>query len=135
MTIKGLSIDNLNINKQCDEAFEIEYVDGKGKNTGVFISVVGSHSDKVRKFSIDESNRRRREAFKNSKRKNNDDFTPIEEDIDYVIRDAACRIVGWRGINDAFSPELAVTLCEINPLIRSQVVDASNDMANFTKGK
>ena len=133
---KELSLDSLNLNKQCADAFEIEYIDAQGKHTGVFLSVVGAHSDIVRKFSVDETNRRRREEMKKSRRKSSaDDFTPIEDDIDYIIRDAASRIVGWKGINQPYTPGDAITLCTINTLIRGQVVEASNDMANFTRSK
>lgn len=132
---KGISLDSLNVQKQCDQSYEFEYLDEDGKGTGVFLSVVGVHSEKVRSFSAKEANRARAENLRRSKRKKDDDFTPIEDDIDFIIRDAAARLVGWRGISDAFTPEAALQLCTINPMIRQQVVSESNNVSNFTKGK
>lgn len=131
---KTVSLEDLNLSKQCEDAFEFEYVDPAGNKTGIYISVIGSNAEKVRKFSIAEANKVRKEAALKGKRKDNE-FTPIEDDIEYFIRDAANRIVAWRGIDQECNAENAEYLCRVNSEIRRQVVEASNELSNFTKSK
>lgn len=131
---KTVSLEDLNLSKQCEDAFEFEYVDPAGNKTGIYISVIGSNAEKVRKFSIAEANKVRKESALKSKRKDNE-FTPIEDDIEYFIRDAANRIVAWRGIDQECNAENAEYLCRVNSEIRRQVVEASNELSNFTRSK
>lgn len=134
-TAAAVSLDDLDITKKCDDVFEFEYIDPNGNNTGIFISVIGKHSKKVQQFANDEINKARKQRALDAKRGKTEDFSPVEDDIDFIIRDAANRIVGWRGIDNPCSPENTEFLCRINPEIRRQVVEASNELANFTKSK
>lgn len=131
---KTVSLEDLNLSKQCEDAFEFEYIDPAGNKTGIYISVIGSNAEKVRKFSIAEANKVRKESALKSKRKDNE-FTPIEDDIEYFVRDAANRIVAWRGIDQECNAENAEYLCRVNSEIRRQVVEASNELSNFTRSK
>lgn len=131
---KTVSLEDLNLSKQCEDAFEFEYIDPAGNKTGIYISVIGSNAEKVRQFSIAEANKVRKESALKSKRKDNE-FTPIEDDIEYFIRDAANRIVAWRGIDQECNAENAEYLCRVNSEIRRQVVEASNELSNFTRSK
>lgn len=131
---KTVSLEDLNLSKQCEDAFEFEYIDPAGNKTGIYISVIGSNAEKVRQFSIAEANKVRKESALKSKRKDNE-FTPIEDDIEYFIRDAANRIVAWRGINQECNTENAEYLCRVNSEIRRQVFEASNELSNFTRSK
>lgn len=131
---KTVSLEDLNLSKQCEDAFEFEYIDPAGSKTGIYISVIGSNAEKVRQFSIAEANKVRKEAALKGKRKDNE-FTPIEDDIEYFIRDAANRIVAWRGIDQECNAENAEYLCRVNSEIRRQVVEASNELSNFTRSK
>lgn len=131
---KTVSLEDLNLSKQCEDAYEFEYIDPAGNKTGIYISVIGSNAEKVRKFSIAEANKVRKEAALKGKRKDNE-FTPIEDDIEYFIRDAANRIVAWRGIGQECTTEAAEYLCRVNSEIRRQAVEASNELSNFTRSK
>ena len=82
---KTVSLEDLNLSKQCENAYEFQYIDPAGNKTGIYISVVGSNAEKVRQFSINEANKVRRDAALKSKRKDNE-FVPIEEDIEYFLR-------------------------------------------------
>lgn len=135
MTKQTISLESLDLTKQCEEAFEFEYIAPQGEKTGVFISVIGRHSEKVQKFGRSEANRVRRQMALEQKRGKGDGFVPVEDDEDLIIRDAAVRINGWRGIDQSCTPENAELLCRINPEIRRQVVEASNELANFTRSK
>lgn len=130
----AVSFDDLNLNKKCEESVEVEYVMADGTKTGVFLSVIGKHAEKIQRFSMKRLDTLRAFA-ENSKKQGKSAVMSSEEDMDYIIKDAALRIVGWRGINQEFSPEMAEQLCRINSEIRQLVVDTSNDLANFTKSK
>ena len=132
---KAVSLENLDLTKQCEDEYEFEYVDPAGNRTGVFISVVGGQSERVRKFNAQEVNRMRRQEMLAKKKGKKEDFTPIEDDLEYLVCDAAIRITKWRGIDQECTPENSKKLCRINAVIRQQVIEHSNDLANFTKSK
>lgn len=133
----ALSLSQLNLEAQSETPFEFEVIDeNSGKGTGVFISVLGSHSKTVQSYVTKTLNgKRRAEALKAAKGSKKDiDFTPVEDDIDFSIELAAIRVVAWRGIEEPFSYDNALLLCRTNPIIKQQIIDASDDVKNFTKG-
>jgi len=128
------SIADLNLSRQCEAAYEFEYLDANARPTGVFLSVLGSQSPTVLNYvrrSVQD--RRNREALLTKRGK---DVPPVsvEEDEEFGNEAAAVRLVGWRGITEPYSPELALQLVANNAELRGQVFKASNDLANFTKG-
>jgi hypothetical protein len=133
----AISLSQLNIEAQSETPFEFEITDeASGKGTGVFLSVLGAHSKTVSSFVTKTLNAKRRaEALQAAKGKRKDiDFTPVEDDIDFSVELAAIRITAWRGIEETFTPENAQLLCRTNPIIKQQVIEASEDIKNFTKG-
>lgn len=137
MTKPALSLADLNARAASEKAFEFEFIiDGEGTN--VFISVLGQHCESIAAQLNAEINARRRKqavaAVRNAKsRAEAVEFDPIEDDIAFGQRLAAIRIVGWRGIAEDFTPERALILCQSNPVLAEQVLEASNDLANFMK--
>ncbi|MDP3855337.1 hypothetical protein [Phenylobacterium sp.] len=135
--IANLSLADLDARKASEGAFEFEYLQPDGETSGVFFSVLGGQS----KIVQDEANRlinerRRKEAVQAAQAKtsrNTETYTSVENDVEFGQRLAAVRVVGWRGIKETFSPELALALCRSNQDIASQVLERSNDMANFMK--
>ncbi|MEO7031121.1 MAG: hypothetical protein ABI351_11970 [Herbaspirillum sp.] len=129
----SVSIDSLNLSAKCESAFEFEYVDTDGKDTGIFITVLGSQAPTVQEWIRKSLNRRRAQEAIQAKRGKEVERT-VEDDEEFGNEAAAVRIVGWRGITQEFSHELAVRLVTNNSEIRAQVFKASNDLSNFTKG-
>lgn len=135
---KSLSLADLNARAASEKAYEFEYTIG-GEGTGVHIAVLGQHCEKVASAINAEVNDRRRKevaaAARRAKARQGEavEFEPIEDDIAFGQRLAALRIVGWRGIAEDFTPERALLLCQSNPELAGQVLDASNDLANFMK--
>ena len=133
----SFSLDDLNYIKKSEESYEFEYLTPGGDGTGVFISVLGGQSEVVtREVAVLLNDRRRKEAMRAMKARSNKkqvEFDPIEEDIEFGQRMAAIRIVGWRGITDPFTPENAMRLCSTNREVAAQVIEYSDNMANFTK--
>lgn len=138
MTAKALSFADLNVRKASETPFEFEYLDPDGAGTGFFLSVIGTHSDTILKASQEaEDARRKKEAFRAMKaaksRPDQVDVGSVVDDVEAGVKLIAKRIVGWRGIDVDYSPEKALELCQVNPLVCAQVMEASNTEGHFTK--
>lgn len=129
-----LSLKDLNLAEKCGQGFEFEYVDGNGNGTGFLITVLGSDAPKVQEWVRKRMNQRRSHEAMQAKRGKEVERT-VEDDIDFGNEAAAIRITGWRGIEESYSPDLALQVVTFNSLVREQVLKASNDLTNFTKGK
>lgn len=129
------SLNDLSATKASDEAFEFELEDSNGVGRGIFLKVLGSQSEKVTSEVARLINARRRSEASRAMRasKKTVEFEPIESDIEFGQRLAAVRLVGWRGITEGWTPENALTLCRSNRDISAQIVEQSDDMANFMK--
>lgn len=138
MSKKSVSLASLDASALGDTPFEFEYLTQKGEGTGVFLSVLGSETETVTKIVNEMVNDRRRKEsvakmnnqFRN---KNSAEYETIESDVEFGQRLSAARLVGWRGIEDAFSPENALKLCKSNRDIAAQITQKSDDTANFLK--
>lgn len=132
-----LSLNDLDVSKACEIAHEFEVVDEvTGKGTGLFLSVIGGHAQKILDFSKEEMNARRvaeAMAEKRDPRGKNPQakVVPIERDIQFSTELVALRVVGWRGIKEPYTHENAVKLCTINPPIKEQILAKSEDLKNF----
>jgi len=137
-TASSVSLSSLNAVKASDTPFEFEYITPDGDNSGVFLSILGGQSEVVTKTAakmINEHRRKKAAREMNSRfnSKNNVDFDTLESDVEFGQRLAAIRIVGWRGITDPFTPENALLLCQTNKLIAAQVMEQSENLANFMR--
>jgi hypothetical protein len=151
---KGLSIHSLDARKAGETPFEFEYVQ-EGEPTGVWLSVLGSHCDKVDaaiNAAVDARNKNAAviQARNAKARPDSAEVEPLENAKKFTQRLAAVRLVGWRGagqtegltpeekarfqgITEPYSPELAVTLCQINPPLADAVIEEANRLSNFMK--
>lgn len=133
----SISLGQLDAVSASDTPFEFEVQTPSGAGMGIFLSILGSQSERVVKETNRLVNERRRaDAIRQAvagSRRPGDAVTPVEDDIGFGQRLSSVRIVGWRGIKEEFSPELALKLCQSNADISGQVLDKSNDMGNFIK--
>lgn len=135
-TTGGISLSSLNAVKASEAPFEFEYITPGGEPSGVFLSILGGQSEVVTKTAAKMINDHRkkkaaREASSRFQSKHNVDFDTLESDVEFGQRLAAVRLVGWRGITDPFTPENALELCRINKLIAAQIMEQSENLANF----
>lgn len=138
MTKELFDLDDLDAVSASETPFELEYIRADGANTGVFLLVLGSQSEKVQsEVNRLVNDRRKKQAQAAALRKGADkaDFTPIEDDIAFGHRLTAVRLVGWRGIKQEWSAENAYRLVSRNSEIAEQITTASNDVANFLPTK
>jgi hypothetical protein len=132
---KLVSLDDLDLVSECSDSYEFELQDAKGKDTGIFISVVGSHAEKVRSWQFKRTNEiRTRMAIAKRKGKEND-ITLAEDDAELGAESMAIRVTGWRGIKEECNFQNAVKLCYRNPVFAEQIFRESENLANFTKSK
>lgn len=135
---KPVSLDDLDAAKASDTPFEFEYINPAGKPTGIFLSVLGGESEKVKtEVARLQNDRRRQQAAREVRAKvgvgaKKVEFDTFESDVDYGRRLAAIRIVGWRGITEPCTPDNALRLCQSNANIAAQVTQQSEAMENFS---
>jgi hypothetical protein len=136
----SFSLDDLDAVKHSETPFEFELMKANGDGSGIFLSVLGGNSDVVRTTAADLINARRqkqavREMAKAKSGRNTQtaEFDTVESDIEFGQRLAAVRLVGWRNIKDTWSKENADKLCRSNPGVAAQVMEQSDNLANFTK--
>jgi hypothetical protein len=120
-----INIDSLNSIKACETPYEFEYKFGNGKGTGVFLSVLGDESEAV---AVEQNALMAGERVR------------MAADPSYEIdpaklgqKMAAIRLIGWRGIEEKYTPENALKLCMSNRTLCDQVVQASKQLGNFIK--
>lgn len=137
---KEFSLADLDVVKASETPFEFEYLNTNGEPTGVKLSVLGGQSDTVRELAAELLNSRRqkeaaRAAVQARSGRNNaiPAIDKVEEDMEFGQRLAAVRLVGWTGIKEPWTPENALALCKSNAHLAAQVMDHSDDLANFTK--
>lgn len=130
-----LSLADFNASAKCENAFEFAFLDDEGNETPWIISVIGDQSQSVKRAIYKKiNNKRQQEAFLKKKGKE----VPIE-DIEDLIADnieglASC-IVGWRGIVEEYTPELAKIALDNNKSLADQVKSASENSKNFLNRK
>jgi hypothetical protein len=133
--VKLLSLNDLNATKASENNFEFEYLNEHGEETGFFITVIGDQSKTVKNAICSKINKERMQIAVLKKRGKDEPFKPIEDLITENVEGVAACIVGWRGVQEPYSIENAIFICENNKLIFDQVKAASENLANFTKSK
>lgn len=134
----SISLDDLDLLAAADRPFEFEYITARGEKSGIFLQVLGANSAAVTKLSADMENQRRHKdaldkVMQGRRRQDTVEFRPIEDDVTDVQKLQAVRIVGWRGIKEPYTAELALKLCQRNPHLAAQAVEVSNDLGNFMR--
>jgi hypothetical protein len=130
----AISLSALNVEKACDTPFTLSIIDEQsGKATGIEIDIIGAHSKVIADLVAKAVNGKRTAAAMAAKKGKDTPADKVEDDIAFSYELAAKRIVGWRGIEEPFTPELAFELVKTNPQIREQIMQSSENMANFTK--
>lgn len=134
MSKKVFSISDFDITKKCEAGFEFEVVDDEtGEGTGLFLTVVGGHAPIVQDFVRKALNQRRAREEMNERRGRKAKVRPIEDDIEFSTELVAIRVTAWRPMEQECTLENVIKLCTVNPLIKEQILKASEDIANFTK--
>jgi hypothetical protein len=154
-TAANAAVDFADLDATGEVPFEFEYLIDGTKPSGIFLFTLSGQCPTVAEAVNKEVNaRRKNEAMATARnahaRPGSAEFIPIEDDVAFGKRLSAVRLCGWRGpgdtagldeeqlkrfrgINQPWSKENALKLCQINAEISSQVLEKSNITENFIK--
>ena len=105
-----------------------------GNDTGIIFCVIGKNADAVTQWQTKQFNAMQREAYFAQKKRGKDpEPKTIEELAEMNIQGALVRVVGWKNVSQEFSKDILKKVLERNPHFVEQVIDASDDLGNFTK--
>ena len=119
---------------------EIE-LDYNGSPSGCFVTVRGEYSPTVKKWQLGIGNKFRLKEWQEKRKGKNDNPAPMTEaDLEIGLRSAAMRTSAFRGFvfnGDPFpySEANAYELVRRHPPFADQILEASADIANFTRGQ
>lgn len=120
-----MNINELYTTETHADGAECEIFDGEGKDTGLFISVMGIDSP-VFRSEAKKQQKAYIEAIRNDK-----DFDDEKMSIDGLV----AATIGWRGTDEEFSKKLCRELYSKAPYVKDQIDRFMADRANFIKAK
>lgn len=119
--------------KDAEIPTEVELKHDSGEFTGLTLLVLGSKSDVVTKHAKQEFRKLQAKESQAKKRGKESEPMDIDELEEANIQSTLVRVVGWKGAKQEFDKELLRQAIKRNPHWIRQVLDASEDDANFTK--
>lgn len=131
MTDKVFSVGDINTRAAADRGFDLELEYPRGKGLGVFLTVLGEHSEAVESFETERADKKAEEnyeALKNGGSKARSTKEVLAENLESAV----FRVTGWRGLKEEFSKELLRTFLKNNPDFVDQVIAGSRNRGNFT---
>lgn len=135
-----LDLQQIDTPKAAEEGHEIE-LEYAGKPCGWFVTVRGEYAPSVKKWQLGIGNKFRLKEFQEKRKGKGDSPEPMTEaDLEIGLRGAAVRISAVRGIVSGgqpllFSPEAAYDIVRRHPPFADQILEASAEVANFTKAQ
>jgi hypothetical protein len=135
-----LDLEKIDTPAAAEAGHEIE-LDYNGKPCGWFVTVRGEYAPTVKKWQLSVGNKFRLKEWQEKRKGKGDNPAPMtEEDMEIGLRGAAVRIAGFRGImfggkQFEFSGSNAYELVRRHPPFADQILEASADIANFTKAQ
>ena len=130
---KLIDITSFNAIKEAEQGFDFELKHPDGTPTGAILTVLGSYSTVYQKFIKKIFNDNQRE-IEFAKRKGKEAPEKTIEDLQQQnLESALIRVVGWKNVKQEFSPELLREILNNNPHFVAQIIEESDNAANFTK--
>lgn len=131
-----LDIQKNDFNKSSEAGFEFEIKLPTGEATGAFIKVRGVQSPTVKAFSRRKYSEMESQRQMARRRGKDMPEMTLEEAEDAVVEAAVVRVISWKGLTNGaqpleFSKDAAAALFREHDWIRSQVMEASDDILNF----
>jgi hypothetical protein len=127
-----IDINSFDSVKQAESGYELMLKNTDGTDSGVILEVIGAHSNEVMAFTKSKLNKYIRDEAMAKKR-----GKEVEMDADKILdqarEDAMVRVRGWKNVKQEFSKDLLKDVLMRNPHWLSQITEASDDAANFTK--
>lgn len=114
-----------------EAGFPCEIKNPDGSDTGVVLILQGSHADEVTRWTARLANAMLRDQAMAAKRGKPADPKTVEELREQNVDGASLRVIGWRGVKQAFDRELLKSALRRNPHWIDQIIRESDDLGNF----
>ena len=129
-----LKVKNLSETSEVGFEHELQYP-GTNERTGAFVKVRGAESKIARAYARKKYTEYRQKEVM-AKRKGRDEEMSLDDAEDMAIETAITRIISWRGIAEdgveiPFTKENAERVLREHSWIRTEVMNASEDLLNF----
>lgn len=130
---EGVDILSFDAVSMCEQAIPLAMKGPDGTSeTGVTLLVLGKHADAVTKWGNKLINDQMREAQIAQRKGRPLEPKSMEQVREQNYQGAAIRVVGWQGVKQPFEQELLMRALRRNPHWVDQIVEASDDLGNFT---
>lgn len=131
--MKKIDINSFDAVKDSEQGFDVKINNADGTDSGVVLTVLGKHSDKVTGWTKKKFSEYQREAEMAKRRGKEVEPKSLDELEEFNLSNAAVRVTGWKNIEQEFSEELLKGALKRNPHWLEQIIEASDDAANFIK--
>jgi hypothetical protein len=135
MSEKTVSLESLNLSKDCEQGYEFELVDVKGNGSGIHLTVLGQHAEEPKKAIRKRLNAEITQNAMLQKRGKDVPVKTIETLRDDNLHDSAVYVTGWKGITEPCTLENVIKLFTINQEFMRQAIEESQKLENFTQSK
>ena len=131
--MKPIDILSFNTVADCGNGFDLEMKNAYGDSLGFSLKIIGKHSDAVVNWVNSIVNKATVDA-EIARRKGKPEATKTMQELRAQnIEGALVRVIGWSGVEQKFDKGLLKTAIENNPHWIDQIIEASDDLGNFTK--
>jgi hypothetical protein len=133
-TMLDLKVKNLSETSEAGYEFELVWPP-TGERTGAFVKVRGAESKVARAYARKKYTEYRQKEI-TAKRKGREEEMSLEDAEDMAIESCITRIISWRGLGEAgtevpFTKENAERILREHSWIRTEVMNASDELLNF----
>lgn len=133
--IKSVDILGFNAVADAGNAFLLSMKNADSTDTGVSLNIIGKNSDPVQQIVRKMMRKRQADELIASRKGKPVEPMSVEDMEEQGLELAVVRVTGWKGVTQEFDKAILKTALKNNPHWVEQIVDASNDEANFTKAK
>jgi hypothetical protein len=134
--MKAIDLTKCNAVAKANEGAEMELFFA-GESTGVFLNVLGTHADAVRKNRTESLKDYARKQAMAEKRGDTVEFhiRLLEQSEEKSIDNALVRVTGWRGQPGEYSKEVMRSVLEKNPDWVNEIMEFSDFLGKSNPSK
>lgn len=132
---KIVDISSLNLNAVADSEIPYKMIVKRadGSITPLVLHVLGQNADVVERWNSKIFTQWQRDELMAKRKGKEAEPKSFDEYKDGNIDGALVRVVGWEGVSNEFSKDKMREIITNNPHLRDEIVEVSQDAANFTK--
>lgn len=131
--MKEVDILSFDAVAESEQGFDLPMKGTDGSDIGIKFKVLGRHSNAVQTWVKKQFQRLQREEIRAKRLNKEPDPADMEELKESNIEAACVRVIGWSGVKQEFTKDLLKQVLTKNPHFVDQIIEESNNDANFTK--